>query len=239
MNLSAALKDEDPTDGKEKIVDATILPDGPALSLVSVKPKFTDYVEAAEKMVIDAKKIDVKDDESLNIAVMMGGNAKKITKSIEAKKKEVTAEASDFVKSVNGFCKIFTDKLSDIEMTLKKKISAYQAKIELERRKQEDLAKKAAEDLQKKINAEAEKAGVEAPTVPAPVIPKQETVVRTETGTSSYQVKSWKCRIVDASIVPRQYCEPSTKLLNDAIKLGVREIPGCVIEEISDTRFRT
>lgn len=124
-------------------------------------------------------------------------------------------------------------------MTLKKKISAYQAKIELERRKQEDLAKKAAEDLQKKINAEAEKAGVEAPTVPAPVIPKQETVVRTETGTSSYQVKSWKCRIVDASLVPRQYCEPSTKLLNDAVKLGVREIPGCVIEEISDTRFRT
>jgi hypothetical protein len=39
--------------------------------------------------------------------------------------------------------------------------------------------------------------------------------------------------------VPREYCEPSKRLLDDAVKMGIREIAGCKIEEVSETRFRT
>lgn len=250
MNLATALeKASEDWDGGD-IPDATVtkaltgggtevLPPGPVLSLVAVKPQFKQYVEKIESMVADAQAIEITDEERLKFAVALGGEAKKITKAIDAKKKEVTADASDFVKAVNGFCKLFTDKLSGIEDGLKKKITAYRATVELERRKQEELAKKAAEDLQKKINAEAKKAGVEAPTVPAPVIPKQETITRTETGTSSYQVKEWKCYVDSPDQVPREYCVPDGRLLNQAVKQGIREIAGCrIVEEIS-TRFRT
>jgi hypothetical protein len=198
-----------------------------------------DYVKAVDGMVINAERINVIDEESNKLAVSFGGEAKKIAKLIEARKKEVTADANDFVKAVNGFCKIFTEKLTNIELGLKKKISDYSAKVELERRKQEEIARKAAEDLQKKMDKEAKKAGVEAPQVPAPVMPKTETVTRTETGTSAFQVKRWVCTINDPAQVPREFCEPSQKLLNDAVKQGVRTISGCTIEEVSETRFRS
>lgn len=212
---------------------------GPVLSLDMVKPGFHEYIEQAERMVRDADAVVVQNDETLKFAVSLGGEAKKIVKLIEAKKKEVTADASAYVKAVGGFCKIFTERLDAVERGLKKKISDYQYKVELERRKQEEAARKAAADLQKKIDAEAKKAGVEAPIVAAPVIPKQESAVRTETGTSAYQVKRWVCTVVDANAVPREYCEPDMKKLNDAVKMGTRIIPGCAIEEVSETRFRT
>lgn len=230
MNLAAALENSEQATGQN--VPAV-------LSLEVVKPQFKDYVKAVDGMVVNAERINVIDEESNKLAVSFGGEAKKIAKLIEARKKEVTADASDFVKAVNGFCKIFTDKLTGIEGGLKKKISDYSAKVELERRKQEEIARKAAIELQKKIDKDAKKAGVEAPTVPAPVIPKQETVTRTETGTSAFQVKRWVCTINDPAQVPREFCEPSQKLLNEAVKQGVRTIAGCTIEEKAETRFRT
>ena len=237
MNLGAALENQDEHHIIENETGAVI--GGHAMSLAVVKPKFQAYVAQADRMVGQAQAIDVKDEESLKIAVSLGGEAKKITKLITAQKDDVLSEAKGFVAAVGGFCKIITDKLANIDADLKKKISAYQTRIELDRRKQEELARKASEDLQKKINKEAKAAGVEAPQVPAPVIPKQENVTRTETGTSSYQAKVWKCYIESPDLVPREYCEPVSRLLNNAVKQGVREIPGCKIVEESETRFRT
>jgi hypothetical protein len=303
MNLAAALDDQDKIDPEmqhalnemaegrhgDEIVDAEILPAvAPTLSVAAVKPSFEQYFKKAELMVLSASKMEVKDEESNRIAVTLGGEAKKIAKMIDAQCKEVTQEAADFVDGVKGLCKIITEKLvanpkktnsSCIEITLKNKITAYQSKVELERRKQEEAARKAAAELQAKLDAEAAEANrkareeaeqiaeaeakkrkaseaeiaaakkaaaeeaakheIQAPQVPDLIIPKQEAVTRTETGTSSYQVKSWKCTIIDAPLVPRQFCEPSQKFLNDAVKQGVREIPGCKIEEVSETRFRT
>jgi hypothetical protein len=268
--------------------DAEILPPGPVFSLTAVKPQFTKYVERVDGMIMDAAKIEIVDEGSLKFAVALGGEAKKIAKAIEAKRKEVTADASDFVDAVNGFCKIFTEKLvantkktngDAIEIMLKNKITAYQSRIELERRKQEELSRKAAAEFQAKLDAEAAEVNrkareeaerkaveeakakkaseeeieaakkaaaeeaakheVQAPQVPDIIIPRQETVTRTESGTSSHQVKTWKCFVERPELVPREYCAPDGRLLNNAVKMGVRDIPGCRIEEVSDTRFRT
>jgi hypothetical protein len=286
INLSAALEDGQ-TKKNETIVDAEILPPAPVLSLIAVKPQFTKYIERVDSMVFDAAKIEITDEESLKFAVALGGEAKKIAKAIEAQRKKVTADASDFVDSVNGFCKIFIEKLvanakktngDAIEIVLKNKITSYQARIELERRKQEELARKAAAAFQAKLDAEAAEANrkareeaekkaeeeakakkaseaeieaakkaaaeeaakheVVAPQVPDIIIPKQETVTRTESGTSSHQVKTWKCYVERPELVPREFCVPDGRLLNNAVKMGVRDIPGCKIEEVSETRFR-
>ena len=290
INLSAALEDQETVtlDGGANTGEAIVMPPGPMLSLVAVKPQFAKYVERVDNMVSDAASIEITDEGSLKFAVALGGEAKKIAKAIEAKRKEVTAEASDFVDAVNGFCKIFTEKLvantkktngDAIEVVLKNKITNYQSKLELERRKQEELARKAAAEFQAKLDAEAAEANrkareeaerkaeeearakkasdaeieaarkaaaeeaakheVQAPQVPGIIIPKQETVTRTETGTSSHQVKSWKCFVERPELVPREYCAPDGRLLNNAVKMGIRDIPGCKIEEVSETRFRT
>lgn len=275
MNLSAALSEED---NEEQVTE--ILPViATTLSLMSVKPQFAQYVAATEKMALDAAAININNEDGLKFAVALGGEAKKIVKAIESRKKDVTADASEYVKSVNGFCKIFTDKLSLVETTLKQKITAYQTKVELDRRKQEEAARKAAAELQAKLDAEAAEANrkakeeaarkaeeearaknaseaeiaaakkaaedeaakheITAPQLPDMVIPKQETVTRTETGTSSYQVKTWKCYVQSPDLVPREYCVPDGRLLNQAVKQGIREIPGCSIVEENSTRFRT
>ena len=230
VNLAAALQNESQE-------ETEVL--APAQSLIAVKPKFQQYVTRVDEMVIDAKAIEVTDEETLKFAVALGGEAKKITKTLDAQRKDVTAEASDFVKSVNGFVKIFTDKLTDIETVLKKKIGAYQEKIELDRRKQQELSNKATEQLQQQVNKEAAAAGVEAPIVPAAVIPQQKTVTRTETGTTAFTKKPWKHEIINPEEVPREFCVPSDQKIRDAIKQGVRNISGVRIFEDTQVNFRT
>lgn len=247
INLAAAMTDEEEKEiTPGEVVDAEFVL-ATTLSLAAVKPSFEQYVKEVDVMVGTSAAIVISDEKALQDAVTLGGAAKKIAKLIEAKRKEVTADASYFVDSVNGFCKIFTEKLvanpkktnvACIEIALKSKITAYQTKIELERRKQEEVARIAAENLQKEINKEAKKAGVEAPQVPVPIIPKQETVTRTESGTTSHQVKTWKCYVDSPEDVPREFCAPDGRLLNNAVKQGIRTIAGCRIVEESETRFR-
>jgi hypothetical protein len=297
MDLGAALQE-----GSGSYQVATeVMVSGPVLSLDAVRPQFAEYLIRVEKMKRDAEAVMVDGDESLKFAVALGGEAKKIVKALDAKKKEVTAEAGDFVKSVNGFVKMFTDRLDEIEKALKKKIGDYQYKVELERRKQEEAARKAAEELQARLRAEAEEANrkameearkkaeeeaarlraiaeeearkrkasedelkamrdkqeaerleavrraeeeakkheVRAPTVLAPVIPETQRVTRTETGTSAYQVKTWRAEITNEAAVPREYCTADMRKINDALKMGTREIAGVRIYEETSTRLRT
>lgn len=298
MNLAAALEQEPGAIDEEmqhainemaagRHGDESLPIVAPPLSLAYVKPSFEQYVKKAELMVLSASKMEVTDEETNRIAVTLAGEAKKIAKLIDAQRKEVTAEASDFVDAVNGFCKIITEKLVAnpkktngfcVETSLKNKITTYQSKVELERRKQEEQARRAAAELQAKLEAEAAEANrkareeaeriaeeearkkkatqaeidaarkaaaaeaakheIQAPQVPAMLIPKQETVTRTETGASAFQKKAWKCTIIDESLVPRKYCVPSQKLLNEAARQGDHDIAGCKIEEVSSTNIR-
>ncbi len=148
----------------------------------------------------------------------------------------------DFVKAVNGFCKDYTDRLGEVVMITKKKIGAYQYQQELERRKQEEAARKAAQELQDKLRREAEEAArheIQAPIVTAPVIPVQEKVTRTETGAAAHVRKVWKAEVVNEAEIPREYLTVDMKKVNDAVRMGAREIPGVRIFEEVSTVFRT
>lgn len=74
MNFESAL-DESKT---ENVVDAQyeVAPAAP-LSLDTVKPKFADYVKAAEAIELQAKAVKVDSDATLQDAVSIGERAKK------------------------------------------------------------------------------------------------------------------------------------------------------------------
>ena len=127
-----------------------------------IRPKFEDYKKEALRIATDSKTLEVRDEESLNLAVMLGGNAKKIAKAIDAKRKEIILEPAEFVKGVNAMCKMITDSLDEAERVTKAKIGQHQARIEMERRKQEEAARKAAVELQAKLQAEADEANRKA-----------------------------------------------------------------------------
>ena len=74
------------------------------------------------------------------------------------------------------------------------------------------------------------------PDFEVPVTQKSEKVI-TDHGTSKVE-SVWKCTVVDTAAVPRNFCTPDQGLLDAAVITGVREIPGCKIEEVFDTKIR-
>ncbi len=208
------------------------------LNLPVARAKFDVYSPDGSRILKDAKALEVNSDETVSFAVALAGEAKKITKAIELRQKTVTEEAENFVKTIKGLAKSLCTPLAEAERILKEKIQSHNTRKELARRKAEQEARDAAAALQKKVDEEAWAMGVESVKVDAPVIPKAEKVVRSETGSAASSIKHWVCTIVDPGLVPREYCEPVMKLLNDAVRMGAREIPGCVIEEKVDVRIR-
>lgn len=99
---------------------------------------------------------------------------------------------------------------------------------------EQDAAARAA--LEKTIEEETAAAEAPAPTV-APIVIEKPKVIRTAEG-SSYTTFKWVCRVVDPDLVPRTYCEPFQKHLDDAVKGGIREISGCIIEEVAIPKTR-
>jgi hypothetical protein len=90
-----------------------------------------------------------------------------------------------------------------------------------------ELAKKMAEqaELQRKIFAENQKLedvriaqNLEQEKLKAQAV----KLIMPTTGIRAYT----KFEIIDASLVPRQYCSPDQTLINQALKLGIKEIAG-------------
>lgn len=202
---------------------------------------FQIYHEQIAVMVGEANAVVVDSEQSCSVATGMVGDAKKLYKQLEDQRKEIVAKPNQFVKAVNTFVKQFTTRLSkEVEATLKRKIGDFQYKRELERRKQEEAIRKANLDLQKKLDEEAAKSGVEAPQVGPVSIPREEGVVsRSDSGASASIRMKWTGDIEDEKKVPREYCSPDQKKIDDAVKMGTREIPGVKIYEKPITVVRT
>lgn len=147
----------------------------------------------------------------------------------------------------------------------KAEAAARQAAIEAQRKIDEEarLAREAAEKEAAEARARAEEAAkagdsdaarlaeiakaeeakaqvvAEMPVVQveAPVIPKASGPVRTAAGTASVR-KRWEFGITDPTAIPREYLVVDEKKLREAIKAGVRSIPGVNIFETSDIAIR-
>jgi len=269
------------------------------LNLPMVKSTFKDFSRAVSRIRTEAQAMEVVDEQSLKLSVSLGSEAKKLNRTIETRRKEVINDPQDFIRGVNAFCKLLTDPLAEAEAAIKRQVSMYQSRIEMERRKQEEAARRAAQELQEKLRREAEEenrkvreeavrkaekelkerqakeaeargqetetiaeaekrakreaieleaarkkaeeeakaAEIEAPVVLSPVIPKQESVTRTEAG-AAYQRKSWEFEVVTLEEVPREYLILDEKHVRDAVRMGIRQIPGIRIFETTKTVIR-
>lgn len=230
------VSEDPPWDGKPEgsQVPAQVDP----FDLRPIRAKFMPYSVQVDEMVSVAKAHQVTDEASNKTAVEMAGSAKKLFNQIEAARKEIVQNPNDFIRSVNGLSKDFTDKLKGIEDGLKQKISTYQYNQELERRKQAEAARKAAEELQKKLDAEAKAANVEPVIVAPPIVPAAPKVTRTETGAAHMRM-IWTFEIEASDLVPREYMTVDEIAVRRAVMAGIREIPGIRIFEKPTTTIRS
>ena len=102
-------------------------------------------------------------------------------------------------------------------------------------KKEKDAAARAA--LERTIAEETEAANAPVQVAVAPVIPEIPKAVRTESG-SAHQRMTWEFEIEDATKVPRAYLAIDEKLIRQAVKAGIRQIPGVRIFEQASTTFR-
>jgi hypothetical protein len=199
------------------------------------------YRANVESMKGEATALVVEDPTGEGRGAEMTAQVKRLKKMIEQKQGDIIKEASEFVRSVQGFTLPFRKDLEAIEAEIKSKLSAYAYKKEMKRREDEAAARKAIEEAQKKINAQAKKAHIEPVQLPTPVVPQQSAPVRTESGTTSY-ISQWAYEVEDVSKIPARYliADPTNKAaVNESIRAGIREIPGLRIFEKMVPRTRS
>jgi hypothetical protein len=222
VDFGAAIKN-----GKAKV---------PALAdpfdVAPVKKKLEPFKLALDDMAKVALAHMVTDEDSNKLAVEMAKQLQDLGGDIETLRKETVDAPNAYVKQVNGLCKAFTDgPIKQGLGHLKRQAGDYQYRRLMAQREAEKKAQDEARKLQKKLDKEAAKKGIEAPVVAAPVMPKESSVTRTESGASSHVRKAWKHEVIDATLVPREFCLPVDKLIRQAVVGGLREIPGVRIYE--------
>lgn len=226
IDFSAAMRTEQGTTPPPQILE----PVNP-FDLEVVKGKLGIYSANIDGMVDEIALIDVKDEGSSQEAVELGTQAKKIETAIERLRKELVQAPNDYVKSVNGLAKSFTERLGSIQSSVRGKLGAYASRVELERRKAEEAARKAQAEVQARLNAEAKEANVEPVQIAPVVMPKAQSVVRSASGGSATQKKVWKFEVTDVAQVSREYLVVNESLVRQHVANGVREIPGVRIFE--------
>lgn len=139
------------------------------------------------------------------------------------------------------------------EARLREEQRQLQEKLNAEARTQREEAERKAREAEEKLKTEKdeaaralleqtvaeETAAAAAPTpqAPPPVL-ESRSATRTSEGTSFAKFK-WVCRIVNPDLVPRDCCEPSQKKLDERMKGGERNIPGCEITQEPIINVRT
>lgn len=181
----------------------------------------------------------VNSDESEKICIETGVIIARIEKELEAERKRNVDPLNLELKEINTFFKSFTDKLSELKESAKKKVSDYQKEKEQKRQAEQ---KKLDDILAKQREDELKKAAAEGKTAPAvgislSVAPVANTI---HSGTGSASGRTvWKWSVEDLSKVPEEYFILDEKKINAEVKGGTRTIAGLKIYSEKDVSFRT
>ena len=216
--------------GKDKTT-YLVRPVGEPPMIEPIQKELAKYKPKLATLEKQAKDLKVIDQETFQAAIDGAGTAKGFIKAIKGRIAEITNPFREFNTKVGNLAGVFTKPLQTVAQEFSRKSGDYQYQQELALKKQEKLIAEEAVKLQKKLDAQSEKLGVEAPIV-AEVKPKKaETVIPTAGGHSQHLRKQWVGEIEDPKKIPHEYCVPDQKLINQAVKMGTREIPGVKIYE--------
>jgi hypothetical protein len=217
------------------------------LDISVVKPRFIEAIRKVELMckMVDEAAIKTEDDAKKLTGLL--ADIKRLEELIDDARLKLTKPYRESASSVNGFANEFTEKLEVYFKRGKSKVQIWTQLKQAEDIKRRLKEKKAADEINegfrieaneetKRNREEAVKQGLDpslVPAVPAPQLPvpvpeKASGKIRTE-GATAYVKEEIVCEVVIAADVPREYCVPSQKLLDQAVSSGVRAIGGCNI----------
>lgn len=204
-----------------------------------VKKRFAQYKKTVEDMLAQAKAHNIVDQASQAQAVTMSGQARELSRSVTKLKETVTEKHRKFTSSIGKLAKYFVDPLETIVLDLKAKNNEYDYTMLIKEREEAAKEKQRVAMLQKQLDAEAKKAGVESVVLPEIAVnAKPKNITRTESGSTMSVKLVWKGIIVDPALVERSLCSPDQKKIDEAVAGGLRESPGLEIKEVPQSRLR-
>lgn len=205
---------------------------------VPMESPLVNQIESSIPQLCDtANTCSVWDHDSYNQAADLAKFISEALKTVESERKRITAPMNEALKATNAMFKKLGDPLDSALSVIKGKILKYKmdedrrAREELERQKEEQRAKIAAAALA------GQPAIVEAVENLAAIAPGPTTAARGGFGSVS-TMKRWTYTVIDPALVPHPYLVIDAKAVNEAIRSGVREIPGLKIEQVETAVVR-
>jgi len=173
-------------------------------------------------------------------ATNLSGDLQELSKQVKNKCESFLEPFKKITSAINGPKKRIIEAATTAKNIVNQKIIQYKKQEEINQARQQKIIDEQTAQLQKKLKAQAKELNIEAPKVAPIKAPKPVTIIRGDSGASVYTRKGWKCEIVEPEKVPFalkdkdgnekfRLCLPSMKLLNQAVKMGERDIPGCRI----------
>jgi len=188
--------------------------------LAAMETKCTELINEANALEIKTKTENME-------AVNISGKLQELSKNVKKKCEDFLAPYKKVTSSINGPKKRITEAADKAKSIVNQKIVQYGKQEEIEAAKQQKLINDATEKLQESLNEQAKELGIKAPTVAPIKAPKPVTILRGDSGASVYTQNRWKVEIINPALVAREYCVPLISLLNQAVKMGKRDLAGC------------
>jgi hypothetical protein len=152
-------------------------------------------------------------------------------KTADDERKTLVEPLNGVVKTINLRFKRYTGPLEEAKMLIDGKMVAYGRKV-ADAQRVEDEKRRKEEDA-----VRAEEFPDEMPFTPPTAAPKPVTVYG-NTGSAASFTNTWDFEVTSATEVPREYLVPDEKKIRQAVKDGVRTIPGVNIFEKTGLRVR-
>ena len=192
-----------------------------------------------DKLISEANGLVIDTAEEKMEAANLSGDLQELGKKVKKQCEDFLEPYKKVSTAINGVKKRIIDAATSAKNIVMHKIMQYKKQEELNQAKQQQIINEQAKDLQEKLRVQATELKIEVPKVAPIKAPKPVTVIHGDSGASIYSRKAWKCQIITPEDVNREYCLPSQKLLNEAVKMGVRKTPGCRIYQAETPVTRT
>lgn len=196
--------------------------------VIALTTQVSEIVSTADSLIVN-------DENDYITATDLLSLISKINKKLEEKRKELVKPYNEQVKKINDFFKGYTEPLDRANRTVKQKALTYKQDQERKRQEEERAIREALEKARKE--AESQNKEVDIPAAETVVIPKLIPTVRAGLGTSTVK-KVWTFAIEDETKIPREYLMVNEKKIREAIRKGIREIPGVRIYQEEELAVR-
>ena len=202
-----------------------------SLNAEMAKKAFAIFEDRIQKALLLVRQFEVKSEDDCRDLTEAVGQAAKLKKGIEDKRKEIIKEPDSFTRSVNAFVKGFRDKIDGMIREGKKKIGDFTYQLEMKRRADQKKLEEEQARKQAEIDAAAKEHDIEPVQLPQMVAPKKKEPIRSESGASASTRMVWTFEVTRLDLIPREYLTVWEDKIKRAIDAGIREIPGLRIYE--------